>query len=116
MVEYPLYIGTRKTSMPYNICTSKYACIDLQEPNEIQFGRKHKVNQEESTPKCDTKKKVVQIISKSKSTHDWGKIKSTHDWFQNTSTHEVWYQKESNQHNKWLKRHQLKIRYQLKQK
>ena len=23
----------------------EYACIDLQEPNEIQFGRKHQVNQ-----------------------------------------------------------------------
>ena len=56
---------------------------------------------------------VVQIISKSKTTHELGEIKSTHDWFQNTSTHEVWYQKESNQHNKWSIRHQLKIRYQL---
>ena len=46
---------TRKTNMPYNIYTNKYACIDLQEPYEIYFGRKHKVNQEESTPKCDTK-------------------------------------------------------------
>ena len=35
---------------------------------------------------------VVQIISKSKSTHDRGQIKSTYDWFQNTSTHEVSYQ------------------------
>ena len=61
-------------------------------------------------------KKVVQIISKSKSTHELGEIKSTYDWFQNTSTHEVWYQKESNQHNKWSIRHQLKVRYQLKQK
>ena len=57
---------------------------------------------------------VVQIISKSKSTHDWGKIKSTYDWFQNTSTHEVWYQWESNQKNTWSIRHQLKKkRYEL---
>ena len=34
-------------------------------------------------------KKVVQIISKSKSTHDWGKIKSTNDWWKIKS-------------NKWL--------------
>ena len=28
--------------------------MDLQEPNEIQFGQKHQVNQE-STPRCDKK-------------------------------------------------------------
>ena len=85
---FPIYIGSRKTCMPYNIYVKEYTCKVFQEPNEIQFGRKHQINQEESTPKCDTKK-VVQIISKSKSTHDWGKIKSTYDLFQNTSTHEV---------------------------
>ena len=55
-MEYPLYIGTRKTNMPYNIYIREYICKVFQEPNEIQFGRKHQVNQEESTPKCDTKR------------------------------------------------------------
>ena len=26
----------------------------FQEPNEIQFGQRHQVDQEDSTPKCDT--------------------------------------------------------------
>ena len=42
--------------MPYNIYVREYTCKVFQEPNEIQFGRKHQVNQEESTPKCDTKR------------------------------------------------------------
>ena len=43
--------------MPYNIYIFReYTCKDFQEPNEIQFGRKHQVNQDESTPKCDTKR------------------------------------------------------------
>ena len=29
---------------------------DFLEPNEIQFGQKHQVNQEELTPRCDTKR------------------------------------------------------------
>ena len=28
----------------------------FKKPNEIQFGQKHQVNQEESTPRCDTKR------------------------------------------------------------
>ena len=68
-MEYPLYIGTRKTNMPYNIYIRENTCKVFQEPTEIQFGQKNQVNQEEGTPKCDTKK-IVQIISKSKSTHD----------------------------------------------
>ena len=57
-MEYPLYIGTRKTNMPYNIYIyiREYAYIDLQEPNKIQFGQKHQLNQEEGTPKCDRKR------------------------------------------------------------
>ena len=52
----------------------EYTCKVFQEPNEIQFGRKHQVNQEESTPKCDTKRlsKIYQnpnqhMIEKNKS-------------------------------------------------
>ena len=55
-MEYPLYIGTRKTNMPNNIYIGEYTCKVFQEPNAIQFGRKHQVNQEESTPKCDAKR------------------------------------------------------------
>ena len=40
---------------------------------------------QEGTPRCDTKK-VVQIISKTKSTHDQGKIKTTNDLFQHINT------------------------------
>ena len=41
--------------MPYNIYIREYTCKVFQEPNEMQFGQKHQVNQEESTPKCDKK-------------------------------------------------------------
>ena len=57
-MEYPLYIGTRKTNMPYNIYIyiKGYTYKVFQKPNEIQFGQKHQVNQREDTPKCDTKR------------------------------------------------------------
>ena len=42
--------------MPYNIYVKEHTFKVFQEPNEIQFGREHQVNQEESTPKCDTKR------------------------------------------------------------
>ena len=42
--------------MPQNIYINGYTYKVFQEPNEIQFGQKHQVNQGESTPKCDTKR------------------------------------------------------------
>ena len=41
--------------MPYNIKVKGYTYKVFQDPNEIQFGQKHQVNQEESTRECDTK-------------------------------------------------------------
>ena len=69
---------------------NNYVCKDFLEPKKIQFGQKHQEKTRRHTKVWH--EMVVQIVSKSKSTHDWGKIKSTYDWFQNTSTHEVWYQ------------------------
>ena len=40
----PIY-GTRKTNMPYNIYNGEYTCKVFQEPNDIQIGWKHQVNQ-----------------------------------------------------------------------
>ena len=57
----PIYWNQKDQHAIQYIYTRKYACIDLQEPNEIQFGRKHKANQEESTPKCDTKKRLSKL-------------------------------------------------------
>ena len=51
---YPIYWNEKDKNMPYNIYNSEYACKDFREPNEIQFGQKHKVNQE-GTPKCHKK-------------------------------------------------------------
>ena len=42
--------------MPYNIYVKGYTHKVFLESKEIQFGGKHQVNQEESTPKCDTKR------------------------------------------------------------
>ena len=70
--------------MPYNIYIREYAYIDLQEPNKIQFGQKHQVNQEESSPKCDTKR-----LSK---------------LYQNPNQHMI--EEESNQHMTDSKTHQ----------
>ena len=42
--------------MPYNIDVKGYTYKVFQEPNEIQFGQKHQVNQREDTPKCDTQR------------------------------------------------------------
>ena len=50
----PIY-GTRKTNMPYNIYIKGYTYKVFQEPNEIQFGQKHQVKQEESTPSVTKK-------------------------------------------------------------
>ena len=90
-MEFTLYIGSKKVKHAMGYILSKYACTRLSRTK----GR-YNLDKTLSKPRREhTKvwhKKVVQIISKSKSTHDWGKIKSTYDWFQNTSTHEVWYQ------------------------
>ena len=42
----------------------------FQEPNEIQFGQKHQLNQK-STHKCDRKRKCPKYIKRLTSTHDW---------------------------------------------
>ena len=42
-MEYTLYIGTRKTSIPYNIYVKGYTYKAVQDPNETQFGQKHQV-------------------------------------------------------------------------
>ena len=42
--------------MLYNIYVKGYTYKAFQDPNETQFGQKHQVNQEESTPRCDTKR------------------------------------------------------------
>ena len=100
--------------MPYNLYVKGYTYKAFQDPNETQFGQKHQVNPEVRTQGCDTKG-CPNYIKLQINTWLRKESKPTNDWFQNTSTHEVWYQKESNQHNKWSIRHQLKIRYQLKQ-
>ena len=65
--------------MPYNIyILENYTCKVFQEPNEIQFGRKQQVNQEESTPKCDTKR-LSKLYQNPNELMIEEKIKSTYD-------------------------------------
>ena len=73
--------------MTYNTYIREYTCKVYQEPNEIQFGQKHQVNQEESTPKCDTKR-----LSK---------------LYQNQNQHMI--DSKTHQHMKWdINRNQIK--------
>ena len=73
--------------MPYKIYISEYACKDLQEPKEIQIGQKHQVDQK--AHQCVTCKRIVQIISKPKSTHDWERYQKKRYQMKDISRNEI---------------------------
>ena len=89
-VEYPLQIGTRKTNMPYNIYIKGYTYKVFQEPNQIQFGQKHQVNLEESTPECDTK-----LLSKLYQNPNQHMIEEKSKGIKSNNTREIRYQIEA---------------------
>ena len=60
-MEFPLYIESKKASMPYNMHIVNMHAHDFQEPKGDIIWTKHQANQE-GTQKCDTPKGYSNYI------------------------------------------------------